>query len=116
MTAEKPPDTLSKDARALWRAINRDYTLQSGSLLILKTALEQWDLYMRAQRQLADGPLTVPTMHGEKTHPAVTVMRAARDGFLAAWRLLGIDVEAGEVGRPTDKRELKWGEKLKAVK
>jgi len=116
MTAKRPPDTLSKDARLLWLSINRDYTLASASMLILKTALEQWDLYMRAQRELTNEPITLDTPHGKKTHPATTVMRAARDGFYAAMRMLAIDIEANEVGRPTDKRELKWGEKLKAVK
>ena len=85
--------------------------------MVLKTALEQYDLYNRAQRQLKREKLTVPTAAGKKTNPLVTVMRTARDGFLASMRMLGLGLDVADVGRPVDKRELKWGNhELKAVK
>ena len=115
MTAKTPPNTLGLESRKLWLVLNRSFKLEHEKMLILKTALEQYDLYLLARAEVSRDGFSVPTAQGIKTHPAVGAMKTARDGFLAAWRLLGIDAEVGEVGRPTDKRELKWQDRLRVV-
>ena len=116
MTAKTPPKTLSKESVALWKGIIRDCNLEDSVLVILKTALEQYDVYIRARDTIEKEGITSPTREGVKTHPAVGVMKTARDGFLAAWKLLGIGVDIKDVGRPTDDRELEWSKKLGLVK
>lgn len=116
MTAKSPPKGLSLNARKVWLEVNRSYALRYEQMLVLKTALEQYDLYHRAKDELDRDGISVPTKDGIKAHPAVGVMKSARDGFLLAWKQIGIALEVKGVGRPTDDRELKWREKLSLVK
>ena len=115
MTKEKPPETLGKESRAIWRKITTAFDLEYEKLLILKTSLEQYDLYLLALKEVKDIGFTVQTAQGVKTNPAVGAMKTARDGHLATWRMLGIGVEVNDVGRPTDKEELEWAKRLKLV-
>ena len=112
MTKDKPPPTLSNESREIWRKVNKSFDLEYEKLLILKTSLEQYDLYTKAREVVAREGFSVPTSQGIKTHPAVGAMKTARDGFLAAWRMMGIGVETNDVGRPTDKLELQWAKRL----
>lgn len=115
MTAKSPPKTLSTESRSIWMQINRNYELEYEKMLLLKTALEQYDLYIQSFEELRRDGISTETRQGIKTHPAASVMKSARDGFLQAMRLLGISLEVRDVGRPTDDRELKWRNRLSVL-
>ena len=115
MTAKSPPKTLDTETRSMWREINKTHELNYEQMLVLKTALEQYQLYHRARAELEKDGLSVPTPSGIKAHPAAGIMKSARDGFLLAWKQLGIALEVKGVGRPTDSRELKWRKRLNLV-
>ena len=115
MTAKTPPKTLTSETRRIWREINAGHELRYEQMLVLKTALEQFDLYVRAMAELERDGLSVLTKNGVKAHPAAGIMKSARDGFLLAWKQLGIALEVKSVGRPTDSRELKWQKRLRVV-
>lgn len=85
--------------------------VEFDELLILKTALEQYDLLTKAREEIEKDGFSIPAQQGGlKAHPALRVLNDARCGFLAAWRQLGLGTESpGEIGRPPDSRELKWG-------
>lgn len=116
MTAKSPPKTLSIESRRIWLQINRNFQLEYEKMLLLKTALEQYDLYMQALGELKRDGISTETRQGIKAHPAAGVMKSARDGFFQAMKLLGISLEVRDVGRPTDDRELKWRDRLSVLK
>ena len=110
------PVTLSKDSATIWGEICTAYELDRSQKLILQTALEQYDLYVQFLKTVQKAGASTPARDGIKAHPAVSAMKTARDGFLAAWKMLGVGIEVRDVGRPTDDRELKWAEKLGLAK
>ena len=87
MTAKSPPKTLSSEARRIWFQMNRLFEFEYETMLILKTALEHYDIMMKARQELLDNGFSIPAQQdGEKSNPALQVMNTARDGFLKAWK------------------------------
>jgi len=110
------PVTLTAASKKIWGEICKAHQLERAQELILQTALEQYDLYMQFRKEVQRDGASTAARDGIKAHPAVSAMKTARDGFLAAWKMLGIGIEIREVGRPTDDRELEWASKLNLVK
>lgn len=98
----RAPATLSAEAKRIWRNMNAEWTFDGQALLILKVALEAYDRLQEARRILDAVGCTYTTGTGfEREHPLVKIEKEARNGFLAAWRMLNLDIEPpGETGRP----------------
>jgi P27 family predicted phage terminase small subunit len=100
---KKAPAHLSAEARRLWYKIARTYTdFDEYGFLVLRVALESFDRLQEARRAIEAEGVTYVTETGYKReHPALKTEKSSRDGFIAAIRLLGlnIDLPAG-LGRP----------------
>lgn len=99
-----PPRHLSASSRTLWRTVVEDYHLEQHALHLLRLACESLDLSEQARRQLMKEGLTVPTVAGIKTHPAVAVQRNAKQTYISLIRALGINEDKTKrpVGRPRE--------------
>jgi P27 family predicted phage terminase small subunit len=97
-----PPKTLSRESRRIWRDITGEWVLDTQALIVLKVALESYDRLQSARQEIERDGVTVDTPTGYKReHPSIKVEKQSRDGFLASWRLLGLNISPpGEVGRP----------------
>lgn len=104
MTTKKPPDSLSKEARRYWIDLNREWDFDRQALIVLKTALEAYDRLNAARETIDREGVSYRTDTGYiRENPALKVEKQARDGFLAAWRMLNLGLEppmtaAGAVG------------------
>jgi P27 family predicted phage terminase small subunit len=99
---DKPPAHLSVESKRLWKMLNDEWSLDTQSLILLKTALESYDR-MTSARELLETEGTVYTIETgfRRPHPALSIEKEAKRLFLQAWRQLSFDVEPpGPVGRP----------------
>ena len=97
------PKHLSKESKALWNKVVEDYTLEAHALHLLRLACESLDEAEEARLLLKKEGLTVATMHGVKTHPAVAIRQRAKMAYISHLRALGINETKEEkrpVGRP----------------
>lgn len=100
----RPPRHLSRESRALWAGIVREFDLERHHLAVLERACEALDRLRQAQAEIAADGITVMDRHGApKLHPAVNVERDSRIAFLRAVRELGLDLEA-----PTSRPPSRW--------
>lgn len=100
LKSDRPPKTLSTEAKRIWRQICDTWDLQASpdALLILKTGLEAYDRLQQARVILdADGPvIKTSTATGSVKmlkHPALESEKTARAGLLQAFRMLGLDLD-----------------------
>jgi P27 family predicted phage terminase small subunit len=95
MTKSRPPKALSREARAWWLKLQREYPLDdAAALFLLEVALTAFDRMRQAQRAIAEHGVTVVDRWGQiKTNPATTIERDSRAGMLQAFRDLRLDVE-----------------------
>jgi P27 family predicted phage terminase small subunit len=102
MTAKRPPKHLSRESKNLWRTITYEYELDNAGMLLLKVMLESYDRLMQARTELKHDGIVYETPSGyKKAHPALSIEKDARSGFLQAWRQLNLDIEPpGSIGRP----------------
>ena len=89
------PENLSQAAKKLWQKIQGEYQItDSGGLSILTTALEAWDRMKQCEQTLKNDGLTVSDRFGQqKISPLCAVERDARSQFLAAIKMLNLDLE-----------------------
>jgi phage terminase small subunit len=93
---------LSKEGKEIWNKNNEEFSLDAEAFPVLKTAVENYDRMNAARKLIKKEGFVVSDPSGRKrTHPAVSVEKEARSGFLQSWRLLGLNTEIpGPVGRP----------------
>ena len=99
----KAPSHLSSESQDLWRSITHEFVdADTHFFMVLQTALEARDRMQEARRVVdAEGAYYTSSTGMKKAHPALTIEREARSGFLAALRLLGLNLaEPADVGRP----------------
>jgi P27 family predicted phage terminase small subunit len=108
LDAAKPPRHLSAEAKRIWKQLNHEWVLNADNLLVLRTGLEAFDRMQEARRILDDEGLTVTTTtaHGGtkvNRHPAASIEKESRQGFLSAFKMLGFDAEdvPASPGRPS---------------
>lgn len=91
----KPPAHLRAAGRDLWRSIREDYHIDdAAALALLATAAEALDRLRAAQEAVeADGELVADRYGQKKLNPALTLEKDARAGFLAALKMLNLDLE-----------------------
>jgi phage terminase small subunit len=101
MTSKSPPETLTAETRKIWGELNKRFVFEYEDMLVLKTALENYDLMMKALKELGKG-FTIKGKGGTaKGNPALRGYHIARTGFLEAWKALNLNVEPPRgVGRP----------------
>lgn len=102
--SSKPPKNLSPEAKCLWRALIKEYTLDDvAGLAILTAGLESYDRAQTAKALLdAEGPTVKDRWGQRKAHPAASIERDSRAAFLSALKQLNLDIEPlrGAPGRP----------------
>lgn len=100
----KPPSTLSREAKALWKTLVDDYHIvDSAGLRILQTACEALDHLRAAERQVeTDGLMLTGAKDQPVIHPATKVIRDSRSQMLQALKMLNCDVQPAnhQIGRP----------------
>lgn len=91
-----PPEHLSAEAKRLWGELRADFCLDdSAGLMLLRSALEAFDLAQTARRLLAkEGPVMKDRWGQAKPHPAASIERDARTQMHGALRLLKLAPEA----------------------
>jgi len=86
------PAHLSRDARAFWRAVLRDYDLDAGGLRLLQGACEALDRTAEARAAIDQDGAYLPDRFGQiKAHPGLSVERESRAQFERHLRALGLD-------------------------
>ena len=101
---QRPPGNLSNESKGIWKKLNSEWEFDTQALLILKTALEAYDRLTEARQQIDTEGITYTTGTGfKREHPSLKVEKQSRDGFLAAWRMLNLNIEPpGDIGRPVE--------------
>ena len=100
----RAPGVLSKEARAWWKKLIREYSVDDDyGLLILQTALEAFDRMRQAQAVIATEGLQFTDRYGQaKCHPATVVEKDSRSQMLASFKVLNLDIEPlVKPGRPS---------------
>ena len=89
------PKHLSDDAKAWWRKIQADYSIDDNAgLLLLQTAMEAFDQMRSAQARIeADGMVTRGSTKQLTAHPLLSVIRDSRAQMLSALKALNLDLE-----------------------
>ena len=102
MGRRQAPGHLSKEAKAIWNQIAKDWELSSGDYPILRIALESYDRGQEARRRIDEDGIVLTDDKGKRyAHPCLAVEKECRMGLLRAWRQLRLDVEVPRaVGRP----------------
>ena len=99
----RAPRHLEGPGKALWKAVNGDYALESHQLVVLQTACEALDRMTQAREAIrADGLTYADGKGGIHPHPCVSIERDSRIAVLRALRELNLDTTAAEeYTRPT---------------
>jgi phage terminase small subunit len=100
----KVPAHLLKDGARLYRDVASEYGIaDAGGLAVLTTAAECLDRMRAAQRAIQEHGAIVMDRYGKpKVHPACSLEKDARAGFLLAIKGLNLDIEPlrDRAGRP----------------
>lgn len=101
-TLPDPPETLSDAAKTYWRELVDEYAITDRpGLLLLESALMNWDTAQRADEALRRDGLTVEGREGGmRPHPCVAISRDAHGAFLRAVKALNFDLKPAKPGRP----------------
>ena len=90
------PSHLCKEGASFFVSMRQAYEIEDpASVAILTRAAECIDRIAASASITKDGALIENQYGVAKMNPACVLEKAARDGFFAAMRLLGIDMSAG---------------------
>ena len=89
-----PPAHLAAPEAALWRSLAAEYAFTDpASLALLQSAMESHQRARKCREAVdADGETLLDRFQQVKPHPLLAAERDARAAFLAAMRLLRLDV------------------------
>jgi len=91
---QTPPDHLQPATKVWWQSIVAKFELEKYQYAVLQSAAEAWDLYQRANAELAKNGLSYVDPKGMiRANPAAAISRDARTSFLRALRELRLNVE-----------------------
>lgn len=100
----KAPQHLSKEAKALWKKLQTEYSIEDeAGLLILQTAMEAHDRMKECQTIIKAEGLQLPDRFGAmKAHPLTVTERDSRSAMMQALKTLNLDLEPlhTKPGRP----------------
>lgn len=94
--AKRPaPKHLSALARAQWKLLMDDYTIQDqAGLLLLQTGMEAYDRMHAAQALITKyGAVTTDRFGQLRSNPATVIERDSRAAMLSALKALNLDLE-----------------------
>jgi hypothetical protein len=96
------PSHLREDGTGFFLSMRQAYEIEGpAAVKILTRAAECVDRIAAARASIAkDGEIIVNQYDVAKLHPAVALEKAARDGFFAAMRLLGISMSGTTRDQP----------------
>lgn len=104
MITIKPPAHLSKEAKAIWKEILTEYSIDDAAgLRILRVALEAYDRAQAARASIDKvGMMFKDRFNCPKPHPLLPIERDSRAAFLAGMKALQLDLEPlhDRPGRP----------------
>lgn len=102
------PKYFSTYSKRIWKRIEKQ--IGKEQLIILDTALRAYDQMIKARKEVDKNGLIVKADNGfSQKNPAILIEKDARNGFLTAWKMLGLDSEPTQkIGRPPTKRKLEW--------
>src|SRR5215218_3170208 len=90
----EPPEHLSDQTAAWWRAVLQDYELEPHHLRLLQAAGEAWDRYRQARSALAEHGLTFTDEKGMvRARPEAAIERDNRIAFARLVRELDLDTD-----------------------
>ena len=91
------PSHLCKEGASFFVSMRQAYEIEDpASVAILTRAAECIDRIAAARASITKDGAIIENQYGvAKMNPACVLEKAARDGFFAAMRLLGIDMSAG---------------------
>ena len=108
----KPPPHLGKDGKQIWEQLVREFGItDAGGLALVTTIGECRDRLTEAQKLIKKHGTVIETSTGAlRSNPALKVEVDARNGMLAALRMLNLDIEPlrDGPGRPAGV----WGKRV----
>lgn len=91
----KPPKGLSSKARAWWKRLNLEWSLDDHGLLILEQAMRSFDRMQEASELIdKEGSVVKDRFGQDKQHPAILTERDSRATMLRALKQLGLDTQS----------------------
>lgn len=94
----RPPTWLSREAKAEWKRVtpglSRLDLLKEEDRAALTVYCETWSRWVKAAREVERDGFTVPTEHGVKRNPAVTVLETATTQLRAMAQEFGLTPSA----------------------
>jgi P27 family predicted phage terminase small subunit len=97
MSSPKPPDHLSRTAKAWWRQVHSDYDLDDHHRHLLRLACESMDEAEAARAALAkDGHVVLDRFGCAKSSPWCDIEHKAQNRFRILCRELGLDAQPGD--------------------
>ena len=98
---KKAPSHLSKDTRAWYEEIFREFELESAQEKLLEASCDAWDRMIQARKLIAAEGLTFVDRHGSiKPHAAVAIEKDSRISFARLVRELNISSAPSGESRP----------------
>lgn len=108
MTTPKPPDHLSRTAKAWWRQVHDSYDLDEHHRHLLRLACESMDEAEKARAALAEhGHVILDRFGCAKSSPWCDIEHKAQNRFRILCRELGLDVQPGD--GPRMPRDVSYG-------
>jgi P27 family predicted phage terminase small subunit len=98
----KPPEHLSREARAFWRSVVAEYALEPATLRLLRHACESLDAAEHHRAVVEkEGAVIADRFQQQREHPSCKSQRDYQAAFRNAVKALGLlDVEPESAGRP----------------
>ncbi len=90
----RAPKQLSREAKAWWAKLMREWEFGPDALLLLESVLEAFDRMRQAQAVLAREGITSMDRFGQlKVHPCALIERDSKALLLRYVKSLGLDLE-----------------------
>ena len=98
---KNPPKHLSRESKAFWRSVLKDYELEDHHLKLLQAACESWDRVLAARKEIeAKGEYYTDRWDQPRPHPAHKVELDNKSMFTRLIRELALDLEPPKESRP----------------
>ena len=93
--AKTPPKGMSDEAKAWWRRLVKEYSIEDDAgLFLLETGLEAFQRMRNCQIIIKqDGEIVLDRFGQKKSHPLLPAERDARSQMLASLKALNLDIE-----------------------
>jgi P27 family predicted phage terminase small subunit len=92
---DRAPKGLNSEARTLWKSIMSEFEItDSGGTAILRSACETLTALRKAESEVETAGMVFLDRYGKpRAHPLMPVVRDLRAQYLAALKMLNLDLE-----------------------